>query len=199
MKRLIVVFLLAALFCACTATPKAPVVEPDARVTDTPEPVVEDVVAGTTEAPETQAPETEAPETETPQIEAPEEASFAARVVKAWDEAGLLNDFFAYNDADTLDMYGIDLGAVKSGAVYVDAVGYTREAIVIEADETQAIAIEQLLREHLEARKTQFRSYDAEAYALTEDAILLREDGVVLFLCAPEAQAMKAAFDTVRR
>ena len=201
MKRLGILILLAALLCACTSAPAAPVVEPDARAQQTLPPAIEeDVVNQTaTEAPAADTPEPSAPVTDAPATEAPQPQGFAARVAAAWEAEGLLDAFIAYSDADVLDMYGVDLSACRSGAGFSDAAGYTREALVIETDEASAAEIEQQLATHLEARKTQFRSYDPEAYAIAGQGILLRDGGVVLFLVAPEAQAMKAVFDAVER
>ena len=162
-----------------------------------------------TEAPEqpTEAPEqpTEAPAeqpTEAPAeqpTEAPAQKSFAQRVADAWADAGFLNDMAPYSDVDLLDLYGIDLSACISGAGFADAVSYVNEAVVVEADEATAAAVEQLLKDHLEAVREQFRSYDADAYALAEKAVLVRDGGTVLMIVSPDAEAMRAVFAAVDR
>ena len=201
MKRILLIVLIAALLCGCTASPAEPVVEPDMRAEMTPVSVEEDTVASLqTEAPEieqpTEAPKTEAPETEQP-VESPASDTFAKRVVAAWEAEGLLDGLAPYSDAYLLDLYGIDLSACISGAGFADAVGYTYEAVVVEADEATAAEIEQLLADHIEAMKEQFRSYDAEAYALAKQAVLVRRGGAVLMIISPEADAMRAAFDAL--
>ena len=102
-----------------------------------------------------------------------------------------------YSDVDLLDLYGIDVSECVSGAGYADAVSYVKEAVVIEADEATAAQIEQLLADHLKAVRAQFESYDPEAYALAEKAVLERRDGVVLMIVSPDAEAMKSLFESL--
>jgi hypothetical protein len=161
MKRMICLLLFAALLCACTSS--------DAPATQPP------------------APEPSAAAEGTP---APEAAPYAQRVVDAWNEAGYLENMAPYSEEDLLDYYGIDLSTVKSGAGYADAVGYTLEALVIEADGETADEIETLLKDHLESLKTQFRSYDPDALKLAEDAVFEREGDVIVLIVSPNAQAM---------
>ena len=209
MKRMILVISVAALLIACAGTPAEPVVEPDARAAETPAAVEEDTIGAETpaeqptEAPAEQPTEalaeqpTEAP-AEQP-TEAPAQKSFAQRVADAWADAGFLNDMAPYSDVDLLDLYGIDLSACISGAGFADAVSYVNEAVVVEADEATAAAVEQLLKDHLEAVREQFRSYDADAYALAEKAVLVRDGGTVLMIVSPDAEAMRAVFAAVDR
>ena len=203
MKRIVLILLAAALLCACAGTPAEPVVEPDARVEQTPTAVEEDTIGTVaTEAPAVEQP-TEAPAepTEAPEepTEAPKELTFAERVVEAWKEKGLLDDFAPYSEADLLDLYGIDLSNCISGEGFCDAVSYVNEALVIEADEATAAEIETLLSNHLAQVKETFRSYDAEAYALAEKAVLVRDGGVVLMIVSPEAESMYDAFSAIDR
>lgn len=124
-------------------------------------------------------------------------ADFAQRVADAWKNAGYLDDMTPYSEEDLLDYYGIDLSACTCGAGYADAVGYTTEAIVIVAPEETAKEIEALLSDHLASTKDTFRSYDPEAYKIVENAVLLREGGMVLMIVSPDAQAMLETFRTV--
>ena len=174
MKRMVLILLTAALLCAC-ATPAEPVVETDTRAEQTPAPIEEDVIGKV---------ETEAPE-----------KTLAQRIVEAWEAGGLLEGMAPYSEADLLDLYGIDLSACISGAGYSDAVSYVKETVVVEADEAAASEIEALLHNHIEQMKESFRSYDAEAYAIAEKAVLVRKDGVVLMIISPDAEAMKAVFE----
>ena len=96
-----------------------------------------------------------------------------------------------------LELYGIDLSRCISGAGYADAVGYTNEALVLEANGETAKELESLLDEHLKTMENQFRSYDPEALKIVESAILLREGGVVLMIVSPDAEEMLEAFRTV--
>ena len=68
---------------------------------------------------------------------------------------------------------------------------------MIEADETTAKEIEALLGDHLDSVKRQFESYDPDAYALAEKAVLVREGGVVLMIVSPDAEAMKTVFEAL--
>ena len=193
MKRMIWILLLAALLCACSGQSE-PVIEIDTRAQNTPVPTAAgetpDVVAAPTEQPKT--PATEAPATETP-------ASYADRVIAAWDAAGLLEGYAPYSEEDMLDLYGIDLSVCISGAGYAETAGYTDEIVLIEADEGTAGEVYALLADHLELMKVSFRSYDAEAYALVEHAVLQNENGVVLMIVSPQAEALLDAFRGVGR
>ena len=124
-------------------------------------------------------------------------ADFAVRVETAWKEKGYLDDMARFTDEDLLDYYGIDLSACKGGIGYVDALGYTTEAIVIVADEVTAKEIETLLREHLTSQKETFKSYDPDALKIVENAILERDGGLVVMIVSPDAQAMRETMRNV--
>ena len=195
MKKWIIICWSLLLLVGCTAAPVPEVqLDPRAQATSaptehvtTPEPALETAVPEETEAP--------LPE----ETEVPSEATLSDRVAAAWEDAGYLSDLVQYSDMDLLDLYGIDLTACKSGIGFADAVGYTNEALVIEAEETMAAEIESLLKTHLETVKNQFRSYDPEALKLAEDAVLLRDGGVVVMIVSPLAEEMLAAYRSVNR
>lgn len=195
MKRVIFILLIAALLCACVSTPREPIVEIDMRAQNTPT-VTEapDVIEMQTQAP-TDAPQTAA--TEAPQVGAT--ATYAQRVIDAWRDAGLLEGYAPYSANDLLDLYGIDLTACVSGAGFAEAEGYANEIVLVEADEATAGEVFTLLSDHLDLIKAQFRSYDAEAYALAERAVLLNENGVVLLLVSPDAETLLDVFRAVDR
>lgn len=117
-------------------------------------------------------------------------ADYAQRVADAWRAAGYLDDMAADSDTDLLDSYGIDLSVCRCGKGFADAVGYTKEAVVTVADEATAKEIETLLSDHIEAMKNAFRTYDPEAYRIAENAVLLRDGGMVVMIISPDAQAM---------
>lgn len=117
-------------------------------------------------------------------------ADFAARVETAWKEKGYLDDMARFTDEDLLDYYGIDLSVCKGGIGYVDALGYTTEAIVVNADEATAKEIEKMLADHLASAKETFKSYDPEALKIVENAVLERDGGLVVMIVSPDAQAM---------
>lgn len=194
MKRIVVVILIAALLCACSSAAKEPIVEIDMRAEltpapkDTPEPVVTE-----TEAP--QAPTAEP----TAEPAAPAEHSFAERVAAAWEAEGYLEGFAAYSENDLLDLYGIDLSACISGVGYAEIAGYTKEVVIVETNEATAAEIYTLLSDHLEMMKEQFRSYDAAACALVEKAVLTNENGVVLMIVSPDAEAMQRIVSDIDR
>ncbi len=195
MKKWIIICWSLLLLVGCTAAPVPEVqLDPRAQATSAPtEPVTTPEPALETAVPE----ETEAPLPE--ETEVPSEATLSDRVAAAWEDAGYLSDLVQYSDMDLLDLYGIDLTACKSGIGFADAVGYTNEALVIEAEETMAAEIESLLKTHLETVKNQFRSYDPEALKLAEDAVLLRDGGVVVMIVSPLAEEMLAAYRSVNR
>lgn len=200
MKRIVLVLLIAALLCACTAATE-PVVEIDTRAEQTPIPVEEDTIGvDATEAPDAGQPAEAPVVTEAPvETEAPEEASFVERVIAAWEAEGLLTGLAPYSEPDILDLYGIDLSAGVDGAGFSDAVSYVKEVLLIETDEAAAKEIEDQLRNHIEQVKETFRSYDAEAYAVAENAVLVRDGGVVLMIVSPDAEAMQNVFASVTR
>ena len=117
-------------------------------------------------------------------------ADYAQRVADAWKEKGYLDDMARFTADDLLDYYGIDLSLCKGGTGYVDALGYTNEAIVVVAEEATAQEIETLLSEHLAAAKETFRSYDPEAMKIVENAVMFREGELVVMIVSPDAQAM---------
>lgn len=117
-------------------------------------------------------------------------ADFAVRVETAWKEKGYLDDMARFTDEDLLDYYGIDLSACKGGIGYVDALGYTTEAIIVNADEAMAKEIEMMLADHLASAKETFKSYDPDALKIVENAVLERDGGLVVMIVSPDAHAM---------
>ena len=118
------------------------------------------------------------------------EESLCNRVVDAWTSAGYLEDMIPYSEVDLLDMYGVDSNQCIFVEGYGDSDGYTKEAVIIEADEKNAAMMEDLLVTHLDRVRDQFRSYDPAALALVEKAVMLRENGIVLMIVSPDAQSM---------
>ena len=136
MKRTACLLLAAAFLLGCTA-PAVPEVQIDPRAASA-EPT--GAAAEPTGIPVESAMQepvqlTEAPVSETPaQTDAPASERLSDRVIAAWTEAGYLSDMARYSELDLLDLYGIDLSRCISGAGYADAVGYTNEALVLEAN-----------------------------------------------------------------
>ena len=126
--------------------------------------------------------------------DAPAEESLADKLLAQWQAAGLAQDMFPLATEDVLDYYGIDLSVCRSGVALGDAVGYANEAVFVEADKAVLDEVEALLQDHLTAVKAQYRGYDAEALALAEKAVLLREGDTVLFIISPNAEEMLAAY-----
>ena len=195
MKRILVFCIALLLLAGCggkEATP--PQVQLDARAEATAAPVA--TAAPTAEPIATAVP---AP-TEAPASAAPAESRLADALTARWEQAGLLKTLYAMDSEDVLDLYGIDFSACRSGAAFRDAAGgYAVEAVFVEAEGAVLDEAEALLREHLSAVKEQFRSYDAEALALAEKAVLVREGDAVLFVISPDADGMLAAFRDLTR
>ncbi len=192
MKRILLIVLTAALLCACTAGAKEPVVEIDARAENTPQPQETAQTVAAEPAETAAAEQTEEPAQQIAQ-------NYAERVVAAWEAAGYLEGFAPYFSDDLLDLYGIDLSACVSGAGYAETAGYAQEIVIVEADEATAAQIESLLSDHLSMMKEQFRSYDADALALVEHAVLTNENGVVLMIVSPHAEEMQRIASGVDR
>ncbi len=188
MKKGLYLLLAAALLIGC-AKPAAPELQKDPRMESAAVSVPNVTPIPASEA-NPSAPFHQPDETS----EAGESLSLAQRAAAAWDEQGLLNGMVPYSDSELLDYYGIDLSVCRSGIGYADAVGYTNEIVLIEADETEAARVKELLLSHLDAAKDQFRSYDPEALALVEKAVLLQEGGTVLMIVSPESDALLAVW-----
>ncbi|MBR2644777.1 MAG: DUF4358 domain-containing protein [Clostridia bacterium] len=190
MKRMLLILLCAVLLCACSERPKVPIIEPDMRA-QTPVPTEESVQIEVAPSKETPAPvRTVEPAAEPTEEPAQTAASYADRVTAAWTAEGLLDGMAPYSEEDMLDLYGIDLSACISGVGFAETAGYTQEIVLVEADETTAGEIYQLLSDHLYMMKEQFRSYDADAYALVEKAVLINEHGAVLMIVSPDAETI---------
>ena len=113
-----------------------------------------------------------------------------AALAAAFAQTGALDDMAPYSDTDLHDYYGIDPAACESIVGYTDAVGYTNELLIIQADEKLAAELETQLAGYLEDRAAQFAGYDADAEALVRQAVLRRDGGVVLMIVSPQADAL---------
>ena len=195
MKR-IIVFCIALLLVGCGGKePAAPQVQMDQRASATAAP------AAATAAPETVAivaAATEAPAESAPTAEpAPAnsaESDFVDSLVVQWMTDGLMEDMYPLTAEDALDYYGIDFSACKAAMAFGDAVGYVNEAVIVAAEGPVLDEAEAMLKDHLTAVKNQFRGYDADALALAEKAVLIREGNMVLFIISPNAEAMLAVY-----
>lgn len=198
MKRIIVFSIALLLLLGCGGKKAAaPQVQLDARAEQTAAPAAEPAPTETPAPTDEPMPADQPGATDVPPeivAEPAPEAGFADQLVAAWAAAGLLEGLYPFENEDAFDYYGVDLSAGKGGAAFGDAVGYTNEALVLEADGAYLDEAEVLLQNHLEDVKDQFRSYDAAALALAEKAVLLREGDVLLFLLSPNADAMLAVY-----
>ena len=196
MKRIIVFCIALLLLAGCGGKePAAPQVQMDQRASATAAP------AAATAAPETVAivpAATEAPAETAPTAEpAPAnsaESDFVDSLVVQWMTDGLMDDMYPMTAEDALDYYGIDFSACKAAMAFGDAVGYVNEAVIVAAEGSVLDEAEAMLKDHLNAVKNQFRGYDAEALALAEKAVLIREGNMVLFIISPNAEAMVAVY-----
>lgn len=150
------------------------------------------------QAPVAEQAETQAPTAEPEPLAATEppaegdepDETYAGALAAAFLQTGALDDMAPYSDTDLLDYYGIDPAACESIVGYTDAVGYTNELLIVQADEAQAAEFETLLAGYLEDRAAQFAGYDADAEALVRQAVLRRDGGVVLMIVSPQADAL---------
>ncbi len=196
MKRIIVFCIALLLLVGCGGKePAAPQVQMDQRASATAAP------AAATAAPETVAivtAATEAPAETAPTAEpAPAnsaESDFVDSLVVQWMTDGLMEDMYPLTAEDALDYYGIDFSACKAAMAFGDAVGYVNEAVIVAAEGPVLDEAEAMLKDHLNAVKNQFRGYDADALALAEKAVLIREGNMVLFIISPNAEAMLAVY-----
>ena len=196
MKRIIVFCIALLLLVGCGGKePAAPQVQMDQRASATAAP------AAATAAPETVAivtAATEAPAESAPTAEpAPAnsaESDFVGSLAVQWMTDGLMDDMYPLTAEDVLDYYGIDFSACKAAMAFGDSVGYVNEAVIVAAEGPVLDEAEAMLKDHLTAVKNQFRGYDADALALAEKAVLIREGNMVLFIISPNAEAMLAVY-----
>ena len=193
MKKIIAVLCIGILLLSCAPSPTAaPTVKKDTRMETNPTAEPQNTGNAATAAAEVPTSPEASVVADTPvEAEPSAAASYAETVIAAWETAGYLNDMAPYNEADLFDFYGIDVSLCKSAAGYSDAVGYTIEAVVVDADEATAEEIETLLSSHLAMMENQFRSYDPDALKLVEAAVLIRDGGRVVMIVSPDAEAMK--------
>lgn len=180
MKRIVVILLALMLLAGCAGRESAsPQVQPNAPAAPAAEPAPAEAAA------------------EPLPTEAPARRELAQELVDAWDGAGLLDGMYQMEPGDVLDYYGVDVSACLGSAFFMDAVGYTNEAVVLEAEGSVLDEAEALLQAHLDSVKAQFRGYDPEALALAEKAVFLREGDLLLFIIAPQAEDMLAVYRTL--
>lgn len=187
MKRIIVFCIAALLLATCIACGEKAAAAP-AEATAAPEAAAPQPVV--TAAPVAVRPAEPAATAEP----AANKGELADKLAARWMEDGLAEDMYPLTAEDALDYYGIDLSACFGGVVLGDAAGYANEAVIVEAEEAVLDEAEAMLRDHLQAVKAQYKGYDAEALALAEKAVLLREGDAVLYIVSPNAEAMLAVY-----
>lgn len=194
--KIILIVLLTFVFvlCGCSAAPSEQgELQLDVRVTEAPkQPVVE------TEATAEQSSSNEAStvETDATDISAGAETkpSYAEALCAAFAQTGAIDAFAPYSEIDILDYYGIDVAECISAVAYVDTEGYACELVIVEAEEAMAKDIESLLTEYLDMRYKQFESYDADAAQLVKDAVMRRDNGIVLMIVSPQADELLSIY-----
>ena len=205
MKKTIALLLMLTMLIGCSAS-TVPEVQMDSRASSqtsedfsaSPVPTEESVTDMTEQSAQSEEASEQLIQAEEP-VTVAQQSTYSEAVAKAWEEAGLLDGVVQYFDVDLLDLYGIDPNLCVSCVGYADAVGYTKEIIFVETDTAYAAEVESLLQTHLETVQNQFRSYDPEALKVAENAILLREGGIVLMLITQNADEMLNAFRSVNR
>ena len=190
MKRVIVFCIALLLLLGCTENGKNP------ENAQAPAPAPAEAQTASTEAQDQPVETQDQPaKAQAEPVEAPvSQGTLAQKLSDGWKAEGLLEDMFPYAPEDVLDLYGIDCSGCWSAAAFGDAVGYANEAIIVEADAAVLDEVESLLQDHLDAVKAQYRGYDAEALALAEKAVFLREGNAVLLIISPAAERMLAVY-----
>ena len=107
------------------------------------------------------------------------------------DATGNLTDMARYSDVDLLNLYGIDVAACQCALGYVNTTGLADQVVLaVASDEAGAESIQGLLQGHVDRLLTQYKGYDATAYATVEKAELFRMGNAVVLLICPEAAAL---------
>ena len=112
--------------------------------------------------------------------------------------ADLLPDAVSFDAESVFNAYGVDPTSCKQEVVisYYDG-SRTAELWLIEAvDETAAASIKALAQTRLDSLGAQFRSYDAAAYALVQEAKLLTHGNCVVMIVSENADALLGIYQT---
>ena len=112
--------------------------------------------------------------------------------------ANQLPDALPFDAESVFNAYGVDPASCKQEVVisYYDG-SCTAELWMIEAvDEAAAESIKTLAQSRLDNLGSQFRSYDAAAYALVQEAKLLTHGNCVVMIVSENADALLNIYQT---
>lgn len=183
------------------ATSEAPTESPDtSSETSVPLPAPE-----TPEAPRASTPPEAPAQTESPAAtEVPAEQPAATSLIdirdKMLSDLGI-SDYMEISPSRLLDLYGIqEADVAQSGSFATMSGAFPGEVILLEAtDEAAAGRIAAALQNRLNEVLNQYKTYDAETYALAEACTIDTDGKIVSMLLSPEREGMlKILTDSLR-
>lgn len=100
-------------------------------------------------------------------------------------------------EEDMLNFYGIEASQMKDFAAVTCSMGIEAdELVLVEAvDEDSAQAVEALLQQRLENRKSEFRNYSPEEYEVLTQGSVERDGVYVRLIVSPQSEELAAIYD----
>ncbi len=112
-------------------------------------------------------------------------------------EEAPIEEAMELTEADMLNFYGIEADQMDDFAAALCAVGIKADELVIvkAADEDSAAAVEALLQQRIENRKSEFQNYIPEEYEVLTHGTVARNGVYVRLIVSPQYEALEALYD----
>lgn len=101
-------------------------------------------------------------------------------------------------EEDMLNFYGIEASQMEDFAATACSMGIEADELVLvkAVDEDGAQAVEELLQQRLENRRSEFRNYSPEEYEVLTQGSVERNGLYVRLIVSPEAEELAAIYDS---
>lgn len=108
-------------------------------------------------------------------------------------EKAPIEEAMELTEADMLNFYGIEADQMADFAAALCAVGIEADELVLvkAADEDSAQAVEELLRQRLENRKSEFQNYLPEEYEVLTHGVVARDGVYVCLIVSPRSEELE--------